>query len=329
MRRNKITKPEIHTFLSQFATLLTAGVSIINSLETLEATQNKQNIRILIYSIKRSLQSGNSFFTTLKSHPNYFNELCCHLIDLGEHTGKLAKIIESIVAYQSRLEKIKRKFKTTLIYPLFILVTAIVVSIGLLIFVVPQFAELFTTTQVKLPLITQIIFTAAANVNFVLLSLIIFIFILFLIYKYCFYHLPIVKTLYSKFCLTHFCRSLELGLTSGLVLHVALRFAANGAGQKFLSLESSLQAGNQFHDALEMMGTLPPLLIQFVKVGETSGKLGPMLGQAADVFEAELYEELQQISILFEPLIILLLGVLIGGLVVSMYLPIFNLGSTI
>lgn len=327
---SKSIKPkDIHLFLSQFATLIAAGVPIITSLETLETAQHQQNLRILIYSIKRDLQAGNSLYMSLKNYPTYFNDLSCHLIDLGEHTGKLATIISAIVIYQDRLNTITRKFKHSLMYPSLILITSFIVTLGLLLFVVPQFAGLFANTQVQLPLITKVIFALSANLNWLLISSIPIVSITLLIFKRHFYDLPLIKSLYRKFCLTNFCRSLQLGLTAGLVLHVALGFAAKAGGKDFSPLETELHTGVQFHEALETIPTAPALLIQLVKVGEASGKLSFMLGQAADFFEAELYTSLQRISTLFEPLIILLLGVLIGGLVISMYLPIFNLGSTI
>lgn len=325
---HKISQQDLNQFLNQFATLLKGGVPIIDSLETLEFAQQKQKLRILIYSMKRDLQAGNSVYKTFKNYPHQFNELCCQLVNLGENTGKLATIIFSIASYQNRISIMMHKFKQAVIYPIFILIIALMVFIGLLIFVVPKFSEIFASSQVAIPFVTKIIFIAAENLQMLFYAGMLVSGLCVFAFKYYLYNLPIIKTFHQKFCLIQLCRCLELSLNSGLVLQVALGYAVNATGKEFDFLKARLELGLQFHEAL-IDKKIPSFLIQFVKVGEASGKLASMLGQAADAFETELYRSLDRVSTLFEPLIILLLGVLIGGLVISMYLPIFNLGSTI
>ncbi len=329
-------KKEIVIFLRQFATLLNAGVPIIQACETLEHGQVKHDMRVLIFAIKRDLQAGHRLFYCMQRHPLIFDDITCHMVNLGEQTGRLAALLNTVAGYQENRQQQQRRIKQAMLYPVFVLAVALCVTLSLLLFVVPRFAELFSAAQVPLPLITRIFFGLSDFLQRRGLLLLLIPPSLYLLKKYQpgRFSLPLLKPILWKIFLAKFSRALSLSLGEGLPLHSALPFAAAASGGRHFSarlhlLRARLAAGHQLHQAMQANTGFPLIMIQMVKVGEETAKLPAMLAKSAEFFETEIDQYLHQVSTIFEPLIILLLGVVIGGLVISMYLPIFKLGSTI
>jgi type IV pilus assembly protein PilC len=342
-----ITATDIMLFMRQFATLHSAGISILKSCEILERIQEKRRMCILIYSIKRELLCGKNLFYSLRERRDYFDALTCQLVKLGEQTGKLDVMLCKIADHHEKNMAIKKRIKQALFYPAVITLTALAVTFAMFLFVIPRFTELFKESGTALPLLTLFIFNVSdllhENIFYVIamvmLSMLSFIFIkrsthnkfsLQSLIK----HLPFIGSLQKKIILSRFIRCLAVTFESGLPIKDALQLTLDEAyDRKFVTLIASLinkiNSGLQLHQAMEMLFFFPPIMIQMIKVGEESSLLTPMLNRLADFFEADIDAQTCSFSQLLEPLIMIILGVLIGGLVIGLYLPIFKLGSTL
>ncbi len=342
-----ITTLDITLFLRQLATLIIAGVPLIQSCDLLEKSQVKIAVRLLIYSIKREMLNGKAFFYSLRCHRHYFDELTCQLVNIAEHTGKLEIMLGIIADQQEKNLALKKKIKQALFYPCMMTLTALIITISMLIFVIPRFAELFHDTQITLPLLTIVIFYLSQQLQqHILLFAIVFV----LTGLLCLYspmsirfkqkmtqwmnQTPPLRYLLHKILLARFARNLAVTFAAGIPIHEALTLASHGSGnaefdQTVLKMRQHLNAGHPLYHAMESLHYFPDLVIQMIKIGEESGMLVLMLNKLADFFEADIEQLIIQLHQLLEPLIMLVLGVLIGGLVIGMYLPIFKLGSAL
>lgn len=341
-----ITLLDISIFLRQFAVLIAAGIPIIKSCDILEKSQEKMAVRLLIYSIKREILAGKNLFYSLQQHSLYFDELTCELVQIGESTGKLDTLLMTIAHYQEKNIDFKNRLKQALFYPSIIIITSILITFCMFIFVIPRFAQLFADMQGSLPWITRAIFYLSAgllqHIQWLFIFLILFIFFIVkgsrsVHFKHALKKLmlqfPLIKPSLYKITLARFARNLSLTLAAGLPMTDALKLTVNTCKQPdFAShlrqLRYKVSSGQQLHIA---MGAhfFPPLMIQMIKIGEESGTLELMLDKMADFFDADVDQLFAKVSQLFEPLIMLVLGVLIGGLVIGLYLPIFKLGSAL
>jgi type IV pilus assembly protein PilC len=346
-QNRKITSFDVSIFLRQLATLISAGIPIIKSFEILEKSQLKISFRLLIFSIKREILSGKDLFSSLHQHQRYFDELTCQLIKIGEHTGKLETILLMIADTKEKNLMLKKRVSYALLYPCIITITAVLVTLSMLIFVIPQFAILFSDTHIQLPTLTRCIFFLSLQIQHhwimlfspLLLSLCIFMPVTWFdkLKKYLSDHiikLPLIHPFLLKITLARFARTLAMTFAAGMPITSALKLLMHaGHPREFtyliVKLHSNITSGLQLHQAMGALPYFPDLMTQMVKIGEESGMLDQLLNKVASFFEADIDQTINHFSQLLEPLIMLMLGVLIGGLVIGMYLPIFKLGNVL
>lgn len=346
-QNQRVNAFDITVFLRQFATLISAGIPIIQSCDILEKSQEKRALRLLIYSIKRDILSGHNLYSSLKSHPTYFDLLTCHLVQIGEHTGQLEMMLITIANYQEKNLAFKKKVKQALFYPCIITLTALMVTFSMFIFVIPRFAELFHDMQDTLPLLTVCLFYLSDKLQqyvFLWLACTFFSIVIFIYamrttnaqryLQQIIAQLPLIKPCLHKITLARFARNLAITFAAGIPITDALKLAANTNNnieftRIIAELRSKISSGLQLHHAMLASNFFPVLMIQMVKIGEESGMFELMLDKIADFFESDIEQLIGRLNHLLEPLIMLVLGVLIGGLVIGMYLPIFKLGSAL
>jgi type IV pilus assembly protein PilC len=340
-----ITLFDICVFLRQFATLMAAGIPIIQSCEILEKSQEKIALRLLIYSIKREILSGKNLFYSMQQCPRYFNALTCQLVRIGEQTGKLDTMLIMIANHQEKNMAFKKRVQQALFYPCIIMITALIVTLGMFLFVIPHFATLFHDMEEKLPLLTLWIFYLSAKLKQYLWlgGVLTFLFILAIYHGQHQPHvkrylqqltakLPLIKECLRKILLARFARQLAIAFAAGIPITEALTLAGNAHDnseftQTIVQLRNHINAGLPLHHAMEGLAYFPAFMTQMIKIGEESGMLEPMLSKTADFFESDIDQLVSRFHQLLEPLIMIVLGVLIGGLIIGMYLPIFKLGN--
>jgi type IV pilus assembly protein PilC len=339
-KHRKINSTDITFFLRQFAILIIAGIPILKCLSLLEQSQNKIAMRLLLFSIRRELLSGKEVYASLHVHKKYFDELTCQLIKIGEHTGKLDITLNMIAdEHEKRLAFVKR-IQQALFYPCLITIAATLVTISLFLFVIPRFAELFADSHVALPALTRLLFFLSAQLNQHMYYLLLFAIplLIFSLQKKSLLltlrKLPVIRTISQKILLARFAKHLAITFAAGIPIIDALKLLAHSPShpefaQAIFHLRSKINAGFYLHQAMQTSSLFPDLMIQMVKTGEESGALDQLLFKLAGFFEADIDQMLNQFNRLLEPLIMLVLGVLIGGLIIGMYLPIFKLGMTL
>ncbi len=342
----RITSTDITLFLQQFTALMTAGIPIIDCIDLLEKSQEKTSLRLLMSTIKRNVSAGKNLFSSFQLHKQYFNELTCQLIKIGEHTGRLETMLIIITQHREKNAAFKKRISQTLFYPCVLSFLASAITLGMLLFIIPRFAELFQDLPNTLPAITRWIFSFSALLrqHVYLFSIIIILFFIMGItqgkhklkqqLRFLFTLFPPSKRVFNKILLAHFARHLAMTLSAGMPLTEALKLMISSPSQIEFNriialLHRKINAGMALHQAMQTCVFFPPKMIHMIKIGEEAGKLDYMLLKMADFLEAETDQLLTHVSKLLEPLIMLVLGVLIGGLIVGMYLPIFKLGSAL
>jgi type IV pilus assembly protein PilC len=343
-RRGKIN---LAIFMRQLASMIPAGIPLTQCFTILEKTQQHPGARTILYKIKNHLLAGNSLYDSLHHHPEWFDTFTCRLIQLGEKTGKLDELLLTLANYHENKNKFQHKISQALFYPCIILTTAIILSFSMFIFVIPSFAELFQGIDKKLPLLTRGIFFISGIVTHYLLlitglvaaaSIAIYIThrrgklspILLRWLK----RLPPLYDCVQTLAIIRFARNLAIALAAGIPILEGLHLAAGICDHAPLAtairqVRAAVTAGNTVYQAMERLASFPIVLQQMVKVGEESGSLDKMLLKTAELLETQLDSRILYLTQLLEPLIMSVLGVLIGVLVIGMYLPVFNLGSTL
>ncbi len=347
-RKKKITPAEICYFSRQMATMMSAGVPLVQSFDIVSKGVDNESMRDLVLSIKADVEAGRSFSEALKQHPLQFDQLFCNLVGAGEASGSLETMLDRIATYKEKTESLKKKIKKALFYPTAVMVVAIIVTAILLIFVVPQFEQLFKGFGADLPAFTKMVISLSNIVQkfwWIFLGLIIGA-IWFLSYakrKYpkvqnaldkMILKVPVVGNILHKAAIARFSRTLATTFAAGVPLVEALDSVAGATGniiytQAVLKIKDEVSTGSQMQLAMRNTGIFPNMVIQMVAIGEESGSLDAMLGKIATIYEEEVDAAVDGLSSLLEPLIMAVLGVLVGGLVIAMYLPIFKMGSVI
>lgn len=343
-QKYRLTDADMLAFFRQFSALFSAGIAILKICELLERNQINPTMRHIIYHIKQHLVVGQSFAACIKT-VSAFDPLIYQLIQIGEQTGKLDSLLKTIINYIENKLFWKRKIKQALFYPVVIFTLAIILTLGILVFVIPKFADLFSELNTSLPFMTRCIFYISASLKKVMifLSLLALISTLVLYKKYTHYKiylwyrilkLPIVRHYYHLFTITQFTRYLAITLGAGIPILDAITLSGShlpeqGYHELSFQLCQRIQVGQPLSSGMLDSHFFPPFVIQMVKSGEDSGKLIFMLEKVSHVLEEDLTLAFNRLSQLLEPLIMLVLGVLIGGIMVGMYLPIFQLGSTL
>lgn len=299
----------------------------------------------MIITIKQDLESGKLLSVSLQKFIYYFDSITCQLIHVGEQSGTLTTILKRIALQKEHYLRLKKQFIQSLIYPIIILIIALFVSIIMLTFVVPRFAELFKTMHGRLPTLTLAVIALSQfmqkyyGVLFLLNSMAILIFKYISHFTYIKHKihgiiltLPIIGVIFSKTILARFARYLAIALNAGIPLAQSLKMMENIFGnlhyEKIIStLCADIAKGQQLHQSMRAYSHFPTMMIQMVKIGEESGTLEEMLEKIAEIYEFDINHLITNMTHILEPLIMIILGVLIGGLVIAMYLPIFKLGT--
>lgn len=338
---------DIAIFFRQLATLISANIPIVQSCDILQQSQEKIPLKLLIRSLKQEIESGKTFAESLKKFPRYFDEFVCHLIHTGEYSGTLEKMLKRIAHHQEKSLALKNKIKQALFYPTIIFIVAIIVSLIMLIFIVPQFVELFQNMHGTLPAFTKAIIFLSDTLreNYWLTLLPIFGMYLFIYYyknsrpfkssiDSILFTIPFLKTIFQKTLLIRFSRGLATTYAAGVPILDALKIITYASHhvhytKAITTLQTDVKAGKQLHASMQRNSLFSAMSVQMVKVGEESGSLDFMLEKIAEIYENDIDHIAANLSHLIEPLIMIILGVLIGGLVIAMYLPIFKLGTII
>ena len=342
-------KPQdIAVFARQLATMLAAGIPLVQSFEIVGNGHEKPSMQKLILDIKADVEGGTSLHEALGKHPLYFDDLFVNLVEAGEQAGALEGLLDKIATYKEKTEALKKKVKKALFYPAAVLVVAIIVTVILLIFVIPQFESLFKGFGADLPAFTQFVIDMSKFVQ----SQGIFIAIVAGGAGYAFVYFkkrskkmrefmdrvalkfPIIGPILNKAAIARYARTLSTMFAAGVPLVEALESVAGATGNivfenAVMRMKDEVATGQRLQRAMENTGLFPNMVIQMIAVGEESGSLDEMSGKVATFYEAEVDNAVDAMSSLLEPLIMAILGVLVGGLVIAMYLPIFKLGAVV
>ncbi len=341
----KIKQRDVVVFTRQLATMIDAGLPIVQALDLLAQQTENKTFSGVIASLKHDVESGSALAEALTKHPAVFDELYTNMVSAGEMGGMLDTILVRLAAYMEKAVKLKAKIKSAMIYPISVIGIAVLVTALLLVYVIPVFGEMFASFGEELPLPTQI----AINLSSVVIAY--FWYMLagivgMTIGIRAYYRtergrqmldglvlrLPIVGGIFRKTAIARFTRTLSTLVSSGVPILDALAITGKTAGNKVvenavLAARQSISEGKTLADPLIRSQVFPPMVCQMVQVGETTGALDTMLSKIADFYDDEVDTAASNLTTLVEPVVILFLGIVIGGIIVSMYLPIFQLGS--
>jgi type IV pilus assembly protein PilC len=341
------TKINLSHFTRQLSTMLQAGVPLTRCFDILEQTQPSSAVRIELTKIRKQLLAGHTLHDSLQTTPQMFDRFTCQLIKLGEQTGKLDSMLASLAVHHDKRVSLHRKIRQALLYPCTILVTACLLTISMFVWVVPAFADLFHDVHQQLPLLTRSIFAISSLLNASLPYLLVFIILgiascrvahrrgkLAVVITRTLHAVPWLHAGMQTLALIKFTRNLGIALAAGIPILQALQLTASLTGNNDVTraihrLRYSVTTGISLHQSMEAHTVFTVLVRQMIKVGEESGSLDALLLKTADILETDLDARVHTLTQLLEPLIMCVLGVLIGGLVIGMYLPVFNLGSTL
>lgn len=343
-----IKAADIAIFTRQLATMLKAGVPLVQSFEIVAEGSEKPKMQELINAIRNDVAAGGGLAPSLAKHPRLFDELFCSLVASGEDSGTLEVMLDRVATYKEKTEQLKAKIKKALTYPTAVIVVAIVVTAILLIKVVPQFAETFRSFGSDLPAFTLFVLTISNFVQkwwFVILLMIIAAIFVFREAKIrsvkfsefldrLILRLPIFGTIVHDAVIARFSRTLATTFAAGVPLVDALESTAGAAGNSVYAkairqIKDDVTTGSTLYSSTKATGLFPNMLLQMMSIGEESGSLDEMLDKVANHYEDAVDNAVDSLSSLMEPMIMAILGVLVGGLMIAMYLPIFMLGSVI
>ena len=344
----KIKPADISIFTRQMATMMKAGVPLVQSFDIVAEGLDNANMRTLVTEIKNEVSAGGGLATSLSRHPKYFDELFCSLVGSGEDSGTLDVMLDRIATYKEKTEALKAKIKKAMTYPIAVVVVAIVVTGILLVKVVPQFAETFSSFGSDLPAFTLFVLGISEAVQE--WWFIIFLLIMASAWAYSqailrskkfrdridslALKLPIIGGIVHDSVIARFSRTLSTTFAAGVPLVEALESTAGAAGNAVYArairqIRDDVTSGTSLYQSIRSTGLFPSMLLQMTSIGEESGSLDEMLGKVADQYEAQVDNAVDSLSSLMEPIIMSVLGVLVGGLMIAMYLPIFMLGSVV
>ncbi len=344
----KITPADIAIFSRQMATMMSSGVPLVQSFDIIGQGHENQAMQRMIFQIKNDVEGGTTFAEALRKHPQQFDDLFVNLVNAGEQSGALETMLDKLATYKEKTEALKAKVKKALTYPIAVLVVAFVVTAILLIFVVPQFQDVFSSFGADLPAMTLFVIALSEFMQAQWYVFVIAIGILAYLYKHfnatsaqfrkrkdeISLKIPVVGEIVNKSAIARFARTLETMSTAGVPLVEAMDSVAGATGNSVyyeasLRIKDEISTGTQLQSSMRSSGLFPNMVIQMVSIGEEAGSLDTMLSKVADFFEAEVDNLVDNLTALMEPMIMAVLGVLVGGLIVAMYLPIFQLGSVV
>jgi type IV pilus assembly protein PilC len=344
----KVNPADIAVFSRQLATMLAAGIPLVQAFEIVGNGNDKPAMQKLILDIKADVEGGTSLHESLGKHPLYFDDLFVNLVEAGEQAGALESLLDKVATYKEKTEALKKKVKKALFYPAAVLVVAVIVTVILLIFVIPQFEELFKGFGADLPAFTQFVIDLSKMLQhdgLFVAAVVGGAFWTFFYFKKrsrkmrefldrLSLKIPIIGPILNKSAIARYARTLATMFAAGVPLVEALESVAGATGNivyedAVLRMRDEVATGQRLQRAMESTGLFPNMVVQMIAVGEESGSLDSMSAKVATFYEEEVDNAVDSMSSLLEPMIMAVLGVLVGGLVIAMYLPIFKLGSVV
>jgi len=344
----KITEKDISVFTRQLAVMMKAGVPLLQAFDIVGRGHSNPSVAKLLLDIKTDVETGSSLATAFRKYPLYFDALFCNLVAAGEQAGILETLLERLATYKEKILAIKGKIKSALFYPISIIVVALVVTAVIMIFVIPVFKDLFKGFGADLPGPTLVVMAISdwmlANWWWIFPGGGFGIWFFFYTWKRSAtmqrimdrlaLKIPVFGDVMRKACIARWCRTLSTMFAAGVPLVESLDSVAGAAGNYVYyaatkQVQHEVSTGTGLTVAMTNCGEFPSMVLQMVAIGEESGSLDAMLGKVADFFEQEVDEAVESLSSLMEPMIMVVLGGLIGGIVVAMYLPIFKMGQAI
>jgi type IV pilus assembly protein PilC len=344
----KITEKDLTVFTRQLAVMMKAGVPLLQSFDIVGRGHNNPSVSKLLFDIKTDVETGSSLATAFRRYPLYFDALFCNLVAAGEQAGILETLLDRLATYKEKIIAIKGKIKSALFYPISIIVVALVVTAVIMIFVIPVFKDLFKGFGADLPGPTLVVMAISdwmlANWWWLFPGVGGGIWFFFYTWKRSAtvqrfmdklaLKVPVFGDVMRKACIARWCRTLATMFAAGVPLVESLDSVAGAAGNYVYyaatkQVQHEVSTGTGLTVAMTNCGEFPSMVLQMVAIGEESGSLDAMLSKVADFFEQEVDEAVESLSSLMEPMIMVVLGGLIGGIVVAMYLPIFKMGQAI
>ena len=344
----KILPADISIFARQLATMMDSGVPLVQSFEIIGKGHENQGMSDLLFAIKNDIEGGTTLSEALAKHPLQFDELFCNLVQAGEHAGILDSILDKIATYKEKTEAIKKKIKKAMTYPIAIMVVAFVITVILLIFVIPQFEQLFSGFGADLPAMTKFVVAMSKWMQEWWWAVLIVIFgtiktaseakkrskAFNIFLDRSLLKAPVIGMILHKAAIARFARTLSTMFAAGVPLVEAMDSVSGAVGnivykEAVIKMRDEVSTGTQINVAMKAANLFPHMVVQMVAIGEEAGSVDAMLAKVADFYEAEVDDSVDNMTALLEPIIMAFLGVVIGGLVIAMYLPIFQMGKVV
>ncbi|GGP65896.1 type II secretion system protein F [Shewanella algicola] len=348
LRQPNINAMDIAMMTRQIATMLSSGVPLVTALQLIARGHEKIKMRELLNLILIDVESGIPFSDALKPHRRYFDELYVDLVAAGEHSGALDVVFDRIAIYKEKAEALKSKIKKAMFYPSAVTLVAIGVTVLLLLFVVPQFESIFEGFGAELPAFTQMIVDTSrwlqSSWYYFVIGIVLFTFIFIKSHRKSqsfrdqvdtnILRIPVIGDILHKAAMARFARTLATTFAAGVPLIDGLESAAGASGNAvyriaLLKVRQEVMSGMQLNVAMRTANLFPDMLIQMVQIGEEAGSLDDMLNKVANIFEMQVDDAVDGLSTLIEPIMMVVIGTIVGGMIVGMYLPIFQLGEVI
>lgn len=343
----KVTEKDIILFTRQFSTMVDAGIPIIQSLDILIIQQENKTFKKILEEIKESVESGATLADSFKKFPKLFDDVFINMLSAGETGGVLDTIFRRLSAYMEKTARLKSKIKGAMTYPMVTMIVAILVLAVILVFVIPVFQQMFSDFGRELPLPTRIVIAMSElvknNIHYILGAMLVFILAFTRFYKHhkgrlivdtYLLKMPVIGMLIRKIAIAKFSRTMGTLLGCGVAILEALDISLKTAGNKIIekaltSVRTSIIEGHTIASPLSESNVFPPMVSQMISVGETTGALDSMLSKIADFYDEEVDQAVENLTSLIEPVMIVVWGVLIGGLVIAMYLPVFEMAKVV
>ena len=343
----KIETKDLVVFTRQFATMIDSGLPLVQCLEILSGQQENKTFKEILFKVKESVESGSTFADALARHPKAFDQLYVNLVAAGEVGGILDTILNRLAAYIEKAMKLKKQVKGAMVYPATILSIAVIVVGVILVFVIPTFAKMFADFGSELPAPTRIVIALSNFMKkYIVVMIAAFIAIKYAIGKYyatpkgrkvidrLALKAPIAGPLIRKVAVAKFTRTLGTMISSGVPIMDGLEIVAKTAGNKIVEeaiygVRQAISEGKTMAEPLASCGVFPPMVVQMISVGEATGAMDTMLNKIADFYDDEVDDAVSALTSMMEPLLMVVLGTTVGGLVVAMYLPIFKMASAV
>jgi type IV pilus assembly protein PilC len=345
--RTRIKEKDLVVFTRQFSTMIDAGVPIVQCLDILLEQESNRSFKLVIKQVKRAVEAGATFSEALKYHPKVFDALFVNLVAAGEMAGMLDVTLNRLSAYIEKVAKLKKKIRSAMTYPAVVVGIAIIVIAVILTYVIPVFAQLFREAGTSLPTLTLLVLSVSdfsrRYFHWLILGCILLVFLIYRFRKTAtgrdwtdrlLLRLPVFGILLRKAAIARFTRTLATMLSSGVPILESLEIVATTAGNMVIEkglrkARESIADGHAVAEPLSANKVFPPMVVQMIAVGEATGALDEMLAKIADFYDDEVDIAVDALTSLLEPLLIVFLGITIGGLLVAMYLPIFQLADVV